>query len=129
MDDNQENNPPDPPNKKPRLSLSLKGKGKGKGRFASPLPLEEMSSVCEGYTPANTSKNTDWAVRVFNEWRKARPTEEEGECPPDLLECPCAEKLRVSQRRSSRGSRDIDLAKRLKFMRDLHRANCKLSRA
>ena len=88
MDDNQENNPPDPPNKKPRLSLSLKGKGKGKGRFASPLPLEEMSSVCEGYTPANTSKNTDWAVRVFNEWRKARPTEEEGECPPDLLECP-----------------------------------------
>ena len=22
-----------------------------------------------------------------------RPTEEEGECPPDLLECPCAEKL------------------------------------
>ena len=89
MDDNQENNPPDPPNKKPRLSLSLKGKG----RFASPLPLEEMSSVCEGYTPANTSKNTDWAVRVFNEWRKARPTEEEGECPPDLLECPCAEKL------------------------------------
>ena len=93
MDDNQENNPPDPPNKKPRLSLSLKGKGKGKGRFASPLPLEEMSSVCEGYTPANTSKNTDWAVRVFNEWRKARPTEEEGECPPDLLECPCAEKL------------------------------------
>ena len=81
-----------PPSKKPRLSLSLKGKGKA--RFAAPLPQEKMASVCEGYTPPNTSKNTDWSVRVLDEWRKARPIAgDEEQCPENLLECPVAEKL------------------------------------
>ena len=53
-----------------------------------------MASVCEGYTPPNTSKNTDWSVRVLDEWRKARPiTGDEEQCPENLLECPVAEKL------------------------------------
>ena len=82
----EENKPPS--SKKRRLSLSLKGKG----RFATPLQQEEMLSVCEGSTPENTKKNTEWAVHVFNEWRTERPAVDE-QCPPDLLECPSAEKL------------------------------------
>ena len=76
-----------PPSKKPRLSLSLKGKGKA--RFAAPLPQEEMASVCEGYTPPNTSKNTDWSVRVLDEWSKARPIAgDEEHCPENFIGMP-----------------------------------------
>ena len=67
--------------KRHRLSLS---------RFASPLTANEMTKVCEGFTPQNTTKNTDRALRVFQEWQKQRDGDQ---CPSDLLECPSAEKL------------------------------------
>ena len=45
---------------------------------------------CEGFTPQNTTKTTDWALRVFQEWQKQRDGDQ---CPSDLLESPSAEKL------------------------------------
>ena len=48
-----------------RKSVALKGKE----RFTTPLSDKKMAKVCEGYIPANTSKNTQWAVRSFHEWR------------------------------------------------------------
>ena len=72
--------------KRPRLSLSLKNR-----RFASPLNANEMTKVCEGFTPQNTTKNTDCqALRVFQEWQKQRDGDR---CPSDLLERHSAEKL------------------------------------
>ena len=70
-----------------RLSLSLKNR-----RFASSLTANdrEMRKVCEGFTPQNTTKNTDWALRVFQEWEKQRNGDQ---CNSDLLEHPSAEKL------------------------------------
>ena len=29
-----------------------------------------MSLITKGYVPSNTRKQTDWAVRVFSEWRR-----------------------------------------------------------
>lgn len=82
----KENKPPS--SKKRHLSLSLKGKG----RFATPFQQEEMLSMCEGSTPENMNKNTEWAIHVFNEWHTERPAVDK-QCPPDLLECLSAENL------------------------------------
>ena len=61
MEEKENSAPHSPSAKKRRLSLSLKKKG----RFAESLQEEEMTHVCEAYTPDNTSKSTQWAVRVF----------------------------------------------------------------
>ncbi len=58
--------------------------------FASPLKEEEMSKVCEGYTPSNTVKNTAWAVGVFTQWKGLGEGEK---CPNDLLEKPSGDQL------------------------------------
>ena len=85
----QENRPPTlddgddfQPAKKKKLS-----------RFASPLTEEAMSNVAKGPTVANTKKCTDWAIRVFNEWRKQRNASQSDKCPSNLLESPSAELL------------------------------------
>ena len=49
-----------------------------------------MTKVSEGFTPQNTTENTDWALGVFQEWQKQR---DDDQCPSDLLQCPSAEKL------------------------------------
>ena len=49
-----------------------------------------MAKVCEGFTPQNTTENTDWALRVFQEWQKQRDGDQ---YPSDLLERPSAERL------------------------------------
>ena len=49
-----------------------------------------MTKFFEGFTPQNTTKNSDWALRVFQEWQKQRDGDQ---CPSDLLERPSAEKL------------------------------------
>ena len=43
-------------------------------RFAQPLSELEMSNVEKSPTVKNTKKCIDWAVRVFNEWRHERNT-------------------------------------------------------
>ena len=61
-----------------------------KKQFVTPLAEEKMSKVCEDYTPANTAKNTTWALRVFTECDNER----DGlECPKELLEKPSADQL------------------------------------
>ncbi len=91
MDSNKENLnvvSGEKPGKKPRLSLSLKKK-----RFAPPLTEPDMKKVCEGFTPKNTTKNTEWALKVFHEWQDQRDSDNDDKCPSDILLCPSAEKI------------------------------------
>ena len=77
--------PPDPDFQPP------KKKKPKQDRFAAPTTESDMSRIVKGYTPANTQKNTDWARRVFSEWRAARNAKvgAAGElCPEDLFEKP-----------------------------------------
>ena len=48
--------------------------------FSKPLSEEEMLRKSKGFTPANTTKNTDWALKVFREWQEQRD-----HCPKELL--------------------------------------------
>ena len=52
-----------------------------------------MKEICRGYVPKNTSKSTDWAVRVFKAWREQRSEEIDGKCPDNLLEDPSVDAL------------------------------------
>ena len=81
---------PEPVKKKPRLSLSLRLKSSTdveKERFAI-VSSEEMNTICKGYVPANTEKNTKWSVKCFKEWIfcRNRVCNENEKCPDDLLE-------------------------------------------
>ena len=79
----------EPPKKK------AKGKGgkkvTGSKRFVSPTSSVEMDKICKGFVPKNTEKATNWAVRVFEQWRveRNRATSDDSEmCPSNLLQCP-----------------------------------------
>ena len=57
---------------------------------------EEMAEISKVFVPANTAKNTQWAVSVFREWRSAwssSPDDGQKVCPADLLENPVVEDL------------------------------------
>ena len=56
-----------PPRKKLKSTLTP-----SEGRFKAPTSNEEMAVLRKGYIPHNTQKNTDWAIRVFTEWRAWR---------------------------------------------------------
>ena len=43
-----------------------------KARFAEAKSAEEIADLTKGYVPPNTSKNTSWAVKVFNDWHCER---------------------------------------------------------
>ena len=45
-----------------------------------------MSELSKGFVPANTEKNTRWALKCFCEWRSARNGSDKDSCPFDLLE-------------------------------------------
>ncbi len=78
----------EPRGKKRKLSLSLKrqtSKSEEKERFEF-VGDEEMETICKGYVPVNTEKNTKWSVKCFNQWVVSRNRECEDECPEDLLE-------------------------------------------
>ena len=67
---------------------------KKKKRFLSPKKDDEMSLITKGYVPSNTRKQTDWAVRVFSEWRRQRnESDKSSQCPADLFEVPDCEQL------------------------------------
>ena len=57
-------------------------------RFVSPTSEVDMKKICQGFVPKNTQKATDWAVRVFTEWRAQRNKASSEQCPSDLLEWP-----------------------------------------
>ena len=58
----------------------LKKKAKGKGgkkvtgskQFVSPTSSVKMDKICKGFVPKETEKATNWAVRVFEQWRVER---------------------------------------------------------
>ena len=41
-------------------------------RFKTPTSDEDMTRLCKAYVSPNTKKNTDWALRLFSEWRAER---------------------------------------------------------
>ena len=50
----------------------------------------------KGFVPKNTSKQTDWEVRVFKDWiKESNPENDTTKCPADLLELGDAEKLNI----------------------------------
>ena len=75
-----------PSTKKRRLSLSL-----GKDCFKSSTSAE-VETACKGFTPKNTERCTEWALRVFHTWWNQQSSEGE-KCPKDLLENPTVELL------------------------------------
>ena len=49
-------------------------------RFGSPASSSQILEI-----PANTRKNTNWAVNVWNEWAEYRKRQDPLNCPPYLL--------------------------------------------
>ena len=57
-----------------------------KDRFSFDVTCEELDAFKEGECPANTMKNTEWALKNFEKWRVARNQRYSSEqCPPEVL--------------------------------------------
>ena len=57
-------------------------------RFYFDITTDDLAAFQKGECPANTAKSTEWAVRNFESWRKARNERYPAEnCPADILEC------------------------------------------
>ena len=69
----------EPRKKKLKLATSQKERFKY-------VSTEEMSELSKSFVPANTEKNTRWALKCFCEWRSARSGSDKDSCPFDLLE-------------------------------------------
>ena len=52
-----------------------------------------MAVLSKGFTPANTQRNTAWAMRVFQEWKAERSKGDAEKCPEDLLDNPDIQNL------------------------------------
>ena len=67
-----------------------KRKGDSTHRFMMPALPMKMNEICNGYVPRNTKKVTEWALRLFREWRDNRNlvTSTQDQCPSTLLEEP-----------------------------------------
>ena len=62
--------------------------GSSKKRFDFSSSKEKFSTFSKGFQPPNTVSNTSWALRVLEEWMKARNAETDFEaetCPENLL--------------------------------------------
>ena len=59
--------------------------------FPAPISPGSMEKVCQGYVPVNTSKSTNWSLRVFNAWREERNKCSLEQCPDNLLKEPNSE--------------------------------------
>ena len=71
----------EPVKKKPRLSLSLK-----KRRFGESVS-ENLTELTKPIVPKNTTKNTSWAIKNFNDWRSEREQKyPEDICRADIFE-------------------------------------------
>jgi hypothetical protein len=88
---------------------------KRRRRFPSPTPDKDMAVISKGYVNPNTSKNTQWALKIFNEWKAYRNENYEettvNQCPDDLLLSPNCTKLNfwlcrfVNEVRNHKGER------------------------
>ena len=55
-------------------------------RFDFNITSDDLSKFMEGSTPANTEKSTIWAMRNFEEWRRARNLKFPNDtCPEDIF--------------------------------------------
>ena len=55
-------------------------------RYLFDVTFDDLSKFKEGECPANTEKNTEWAIRNFESWRSARNKRyPEEQCPPNVL--------------------------------------------
>ena len=55
-------------------------------RFSFDTTANELDAFKEGECPLNTTKNTEWALKNFEEWRVARNRNYTSEqCPPEVL--------------------------------------------
>ena len=72
-----------------------KRKGDSTHRFMMPVSPTKMNEICDGYVPRNTKKATEWALRLFREWRDNRNlvTSTQDQCPSTLLEEPRSDLL------------------------------------
>ena len=77
----------EPRQKKQKLTLGKEKKVTAERRFGT-SSAGELESACKGYTPKNTERCTQWALRVFHAWRKQRNEHSDEKCPDDLLEKP-----------------------------------------
>ena len=82
----------------PRRKKAKSGDGKQVlrcKRFVVPASKEEMTEICKGFVPKNMKKATNWAVKVFKQWRVQRNevADDAKLCPSNLLECPKASEL------------------------------------
>ena len=57
-------------------------------RYADPLSPLKMQRICKEFVSRNTQKATDWARRVFEEWRDNRNKCGKEKCPSTLVENP-----------------------------------------
>ena len=55
-------------------------------RFKLSSRQEETDMITKGYLPMNTQRSTAWSMKVFQEWKYSRSTDDDGECPSDLFE-------------------------------------------
>jgi hypothetical protein len=54
-------------------------------RFGPRVTASEIAALQETAVPANTKKNTSWAVNVWNEWSAYRRRQDPSDFPPCLL--------------------------------------------
>ena len=55
-------------------------------RYLFDVTFDDLNKFKEGECPANTEKNTEWAIRNFEFWRLARNKRfPEEQCPPNVL--------------------------------------------
>ena len=63
-------------------------------QFVAPTSIEQTETVCKRFIMKNTNKSTNWAVKMFEQWRVKRNEAASGDskpCPDNLLEMPCTE--------------------------------------
>ena len=70
-----------------KLSLLKKGKAlQPSNRFNTTISEEEVTVSSKGCIPANTARNTQWALRDFHLWVKQRNKRIKEQFPADLFD-------------------------------------------
>ena len=68
------------------IKVKKKKKLAPNNRFKVSSRQEEIDMITKGYVPMNTQRSTAWSMKVFQEWKYSRSTDDDGECPSDLFE-------------------------------------------
>ena len=71
---------------KKRLSLELSNVSNALGTDHFQFVSKEAEDLQKGFVPGNTQRSTQWVMKVFFDWKKAREVALEEAYPEDLLE-------------------------------------------